>query len=45
MIIVRNVKIPLDGDFSEQKGLFWKATGYNFPGEVSLYKKGGRRKG
>lgn len=39
MIIVRNVKIPLDGDFSEQKGLFWKATGYNFPGEVSLYKR------
>ena len=39
MIIVRNVKIPLDGDFSEQKGLFKKATGYNFPGEVSLYKR------
>lgn len=39
MIIVRNVKIPLDGDFSEQKGLFWKATGYNFSGEVSLYKR------
>lgn len=39
MIIVRNVKIPLDGDFSDQKGLFWKATGYNFPGEVSLYKR------
>ncbi len=39
MIIVRNVKIPLDGDFSEQKGLFQKATGYNFPGEVSLYKR------
>ena len=39
MIIVRNVKIPLDGDFSEQKGLFWKATGCNFPGEVSLYKR------
>ena len=39
MIIVRNVKIPLDGDFSEQKGLFQKATGYNFSGEVSLYKR------
>lgn len=39
MIIVRNVKIPLDGDFSDQKGLFKKATGYNFPGEVSLYKR------
>ena len=39
MIIVRNVKIPLDGDFSDQKGLFWKATGYNFSGEVSLYKR------
>lgn len=39
MIIVRNVKIPLDGDFSEQKGLFKKATGYNFSGEVSLYKR------
>ena len=39
MIIVRNVKIPLDGDFSEQKGLFKKATGYNFPGDVSLYKR------
>lgn len=38
MIIVRNVKIPLDGDFSDQKGLFWKSTGYNFSGEVSLYK-------
>ena len=39
MIIVRNVKIPLDGDFSDQKGLFKKATGYNFSGEVSLYKR------
>lgn len=39
MIIVRNVKIPLDGDFSDQKVLFKKATGYNFPGEVSLYKR------
>lgn len=39
MIIVRNVKIPLDGDFSDQKGLLWKSTGYNFSGEVSLYKR------
>lgn len=39
MIIVRNVKVPLDGDFSDQKGLFRKSTGYNCPGSVSLYKR------
>lgn len=39
MIILRNVKVPLDGNFSDMTALFSDATGYVPKGEASLYKR------
>lgn len=39
MIILRNVKVPLDGDFSDVTALFSDVTGYVPKGKVTLYKR------